>query len=421
MEQKINLEIKEVYGIDALRYLQMCCSAFHRPNPDLDQPNLAELLQKKDEEARAYKVGESKAEYRRFCAYKDGQIIAGMETVPYLSYFDGNPCGMSEIGEVISDPETRRSGAIRAIFLRIFQDMREQKQWLSFLHPFISEFYRKFGYEVATDYTVWEIPAEYLPKADNTGIKRYIGSAEQKADIQTVMNACRSRYNMALCYTDRQWEKFFKDIEPYTASQYCYLHYDAAGAPDGVLIYHMEEQPGDDPQKMNASHGVYFRDPAGLKSLLAYAATLSNYFKTLRLELSAQADITRILPEMVGGWGKKKAKRTTWQNGLSRVVDVAEILKLAKYRGTGKVTLKITDICCEWNDHTFTVEFSADSVQVTVTDDASPDMEMDINAFTSLILGRYSVDNWDYLPNVTLHGNEDDLRKVFYRKPLWMD
>ena len=358
MENKPILEIKEAYGMDALRFFQLCCASFHYTNEDLTKPNVAELLTKRDEENRSYTVGENRTIFKRFCAYKDGKIIGGMTSKPYLSYFDGKPCAMSGIGGVISDPETRRTGAVRAIFQEIFRDMRAQKQWLSHLYPFISEFYRKFGYEVSADNMAWEIPAEYLPKADNTGIKRYVGSDEQKADIKTVVNACRSQYNMAICLDDHEWEVFFKGIEPYTASRFCYLHYDATGAPDGMIAYRMVAQPGDDPQMMDASHGVYYRDPAGLKALLAFAATLSNYFKTFRMELSAQADVARVFHEMVGGWGKKNVKRSLTQMGLSRVIDVAEILKLAKYRGTGKVTLKISDAYCDWHDHTFTVDFS---------------------------------------------------------------
>lgn len=423
MENKPVLEIKEAYGMDALRYIQMCCAAFHRPNPSLNEPNVAELLQKKDDELRSYRTGDQEGEgvYKRFCAYKDGKIIAAMQTEPHLSYFDGKLCGMSEIGEVVSDPETRRTGAIRAIFLRIFQDMREQKQYLSFLHPFISDFYRKFGYEVATDYTIWEIPNDYLPPADNTGIKRYVGTEEQKADIKAVMNACRAQFNMGKAYVDYHWESFFKSIDPYATTRFCYLHYDAAGAPDGVLIYTMCDESAEETQTMDASHGLYFRDPAGLQALLAFAATLSNYFKKLRLSLSAQTDISRLIPEMHGGWGKKNTTRRTWQEGMSRVVDVAEILKLANYRGTGTVTIKVTDICCDWNTHCFTVDFSKSGANVVITDDAAPDIELDIAAFSAMILGRFSMDNCDYLPNVKVNGNEENLAKVFYFKPLWND
>lgn len=421
MDNKPVLEIKEVYGADALRFQQLCCASFHYKKDCLLQEDVAAALEKEDAEARAHLVGEAKTRFKRFCAYKDGQIIAGMTSKPYVSYFDGKPCHMSGIGGVVSDPETRRTGAIRAVFKEIFKDMRANQQWLSHLYPFISDFYRKFGYEVSTDMTTWEIPGDYLPKADNTGIKRYVATEEQKADIKAVVDACRSQFNMAIQLDDTDWESFFKGIHPYTTTRFCYLHYDEAGTPDGVMIYSMHDEDPNVTQVMDVSHGLYFRDPAGLRALLAYAATLCNYFSKLRLDLSAQTDISRILPEMVGGWGKKNVTRSIRQMGLSRVVDVEEILKLAKYRGTGKVTIRVADACCDWNNHCYTVDFTRDSVSVTVTDDAPADIELDIAAFSAMILGRYSIYTCDYLPNVKINGNVEELAKAFYFKPLWIE
>ena len=53
---------------------------------------------------------------------------------------------------------------------------------------------------------------------------------------------------------------------------------------------------------------------------------------------------------------------------------------------------------------------------VMVPDMVEPDAEMSINTFSSLILGRYSLEDVEYIPDFQLFGNAENLRKVLDEK-----
>lgn len=415
----MTMEIREVYGEEALRYAQLCCVAFHSTNDKLVQPEDAKKFLQEQQEKNQLKIGPRQNSLVRICAMKDQTIIAGMEIVPFAVNFDGNICDMGGIGGVLSDPETRRTGAIRAIFQKVFEKMRENGQYLSHLNPFTATFYRKFGYEMNCERILWKIPIEYLPVADNEGIVRYVGTEGQREDVKRVYEAYVRDINMAVAREDcAGWKHFFEEREPYGKARYAYLHYNSNGDPDGFLCYavkNLEETP----MILDATHGFYFSNVAGLRALLSYAATYGSYASKLQMYLPPHIDITSVMPELVGGWGKKNIIREIYMDGMSRVVDVKEVLRLARYKGKGTVCIAVRDSCCPWNNGSFRVEF--DGRASLVEEGGIPDIEMDIKAFSVMILGRFAMEQWEYLPDVSVHGNTENLEKVFYKKPIWME
>ena len=122
--------------------------------------------------------------------------------------------------------------------------------------------------------------------------------------------------------------------------------------------------------------------------------------------------------DSAGGWGKRNTERTVTNMGTSRVVDVEEILKMAAYRGTGRVCIRIyDDVYAPWNNDCFTVEFGEET---RVSRGGEPDIEMKVNSFSAGIMGRMDCSNLLLFPDVKVY-NDTDLDKVFYRKHVWME
>ena len=61
--------------------------------------------------------------------------------------FDGSPCQLGGIGGVATLPQYRRRGGIRACFREALPDMYGSGYDFSYLYPFSTAYYRKFGYE----------------------------------------------------------------------------------------------------------------------------------------------------------------------------------------------------------------------------------------------------------------------------------
>lgn len=59
---------------------------------------------------------------------------------------------MGGIAGVATWPENRRGGLVSKLLSKALARMNEEGQVLSCLHPFSVPFYRKFGWELYTDY-----------------------------------------------------------------------------------------------------------------------------------------------------------------------------------------------------------------------------------------------------------------------------
>ena len=92
-------------------------------------------------------------------------------------------------------------------------------------------------------------------------------------------------------------------------------------------------------------------------------------------------------------------------------LDIEKMLSLADFEG--KVTLKINDSLCPWNNDVFTL---SDGV---VTRGGTADAEAEIGIFSAMLLGR--CDNISLIPNFRIIKNEQALHRLFKPKDIWFD
>ena len=280
--------------------------------------------------------------------------------------------------------------------------MREKNQILSHLYPFRGDYYRKYDYEVSCEFTKWSIPTEYLRPSKNGEIRGFDGSDGMKQDIMDIYKVFSSDKN--LCIT-KNWEKFFKSVEPSMSERYAYLHY-TKGCPDGVLAYTFNTNTDRRPD-INV-HVFWYKNKSGIEGLLSLLSSLKDYSD--RCTVSCPDDLGGFI-EFNGGWGKRDAVKTIEFCGSSRVIDAEKILALADFNS--KACIKINDNYCPWNNDIFTIENGI------VTRGGTPDAECGIGTFSSLILGRY--DKLSLVPGLEIYNNEQNLKNLFRKKSMWLD
>ena len=420
MEQqtKTKIEIRDVAEKDQLRLRQLSSACFHyKDEKAVDAKTFAEELEKEQKRVADYSdMRGNKIEH--VGAYMGGRLVANATFNPYNMRFDGHDCCMSGVGGVISDPETRRSGAIRSIFLHQFEKMRRQGQIFSMLQPFSTEFYRQFGYEASLRKVLWDIPIELMPPASNEGIVRYEGTDAQKADIKRVYADYTEKLNLALVRDDGlHWKGHFEHFEPYKSDTFQYLHYDKNGRPDAFIAYVFKYKEGAG-CVMEAMDSLFYSNVDGLKALLAFLKTYYYHAERIKFFLPELVDISYLLPQL--NRADHVIERTYRNNWMARVVDAEEALKLARYYGSGSFTVRIEDAQCPWNQDAFSVSFGGGDTQVARGARDAADLVCDIRAFTTLITGKMGFDDIAYLPNATVNNNAENLQKAFYRKPLWI-
>lgn len=401
--------IKEFYGAEALQYRQLMCIMFRWKNERL-----------KDEESFKKELIEHDANpeegFFRMGAYADGKLYGAIEFSGHTVAFDGTECNMCGVGGVISDGNGPYKGAIKQIYYKAFEKMRENKQIFSHLYPFAENYYRQFGYDASAEFAFWDVPVERMLFPQYGKSVYFDGTEKMKADIESVYAKFRANRNLAVKKNEMQWSLFYNAREPYQGRS-MYVHYNAENEADGYIDYVAITKDGTQDLEVKT---LWYTTWEALKGCLSLFEKQRQYCNRVIIKLPKEADISAFI-ESTGGWGRKDKDviRSIKNNGTTRVVDVEEVLKIAKIDGAGEVCIAIVgDTYAPWNNGLYTVTFGKER---RVERGGKADIVMDINAFSSAILGRYSLDNLELLESVKVISNRENLKKVFYVKPIWIE
>lgn len=401
-------EIREFYGKEQIPYKKLCAVMFRYGIGKLtDEAKYAEELTEKD--------NNRPEDFMRLGAFYDDVLYAAIESYPYTVHFDGHLCKMSGIGGVIADFNAPVKGAMKEIYKEAFIRMREKKQLISHLFGFEENYYRQYGYDASCRDMIWQIPVEKLRIVKEGVVKPFDNSENMKQDIRRVCEAFSKDKNLYIRKTERDWETFFEERKAYTTDVLSFVHYSDAGEADAFMSYTVSANENR-PQDL-VTKELWFSDLSGLRGVLSYFATQRAYCDVIKITLPEHVDLS-FLTDSCGGWGKRDTFAENRHHGTSRIVDAEEILKLASYRGEGQLCIRIDgDVYAPWNNDCFMVKFGKDT---KVTRGGTPDIEMNINAFSAGILGKTNFENLLLLPEIkVLRENEFD--RVFYKKKLFME
>jgi len=346
---------------------------------------------------------------------EDGQTMMGfMSTTPYVVNFDGHACKMNGIGGVSTLPQYRRNGVIRSCFAKSLPAMYEEGYAFSYLYPFSSVFYRKFGYELCGEQVLYEVNLQAYSRFDIGG---HVVLAEGDAcfeDIKRVYRDFAARMNM-MCVREDDDYPWARDLDPAKDCVYTFVYYNSAGIPKGVMTFSKERTDGF--YAKLACKQFFFSDIEGLKGLLNHALAYTAYYSHICFRLPAHMDVLSVIPE----WPKLPYQRTLAHVGMARVVNVEQVLSLAKYRGEGTVRIEITDPQIPQNNGCFTVSFAQGKAISVTKEEGAPDVSMGITDFSRLIIGTHDFSQVEWLSGVTVYHPENGaLKNVFYKKPIFI-
>ncbi|MBQ2667970.1 MAG: GNAT family N-acetyltransferase, partial [Clostridia bacterium] len=294
-------------------------------------------IAKAKEEAEKEKTEEElkkAAKDRCFASFaEDGKTVYGcVNSHEYTCRFDGGTYLLGGIGGVSTLPPYRRKGAIRACITESLKDMYANDFTFSYLFPFSTEYYRKFGYEVAGVAHEWTLNLKDIRPRDVGGTMEQLFPGDDMSPLLEVYNQCFSDVNMSALrdtYSEELNEKnFMNDM------RYVYLWRNDAGKPRGLMISRKEHKDGK--TFLNCTHtfgcrcGFLFCDAEALNALLFFAkSAFSSDYDAIRFAALPQQSITSLVGE------NNEAECKPFWNGMLRVVNVQRVLENCRCRGTG--------------------------------------------------------------------------------------
>ena len=382
---------------------------------DLEKARAEAAREKTEEELR------EQARNRCFGALSDdGKILYGcVNSREYTCRFDGGAYKLGGIGGVSTLPPYRHNGAIRASLSASLRDMYENGFTFSYLYPFSTQYYRKFGYEVGAEARRWVMPLADIRPKDVGGTIEQIFPGDDFSPLLEVYDACFADCNMS-AVRDR-YDAGLEKAKLMEEHRYVYVWRNEAGAPRGLMIAHKTREDG--AVVMDCNHtfgaqnenGFLFCDMEALSALLFFVkSAFSADYDKISFTTRREIDLTSLVGE------NNSASCSMFWNGMLRVVNVRRVLENCNCRGTGCVRIAIEDTILPENCGTWKLTFAPGQVNFVEKTEEQPDVSLTINAFSALICGARDVHSLAWIPDAVVHNAAAPFAGVFYAKPCFM-
>ena len=327
----------------------------------------------------------------RWAAFEDdGQIMMSYFAVlPYMVQFDGKEYKMAGIGGVASLPQYRRRGGIRGCFEAALPSMYQDGVAFSYLYPFSTAYYRKFGYEMGCEKMQYHVRLSSMERFETSGSIHLLEPGKLlPEEIRQIYRTWQENYNMMVINEDFEYAWVGRS-NPVKDQEFTYVYRSGTGIPMGYMTVKTVHEP--DGRNLNCTR-FCFTCGEGLKGLFQVLLALGSNHEYVTLTLPTDVDMSLFFPEWSSGASARKLYA-----GMVRVVNVETVLKGARYIGSGKVSISISDGQIKENNGVFEVAFQdgrAVSVQKVC---GNGDVDMGINEFSHLIIGNGDVRSMEFM------------------------
>lgn len=340
-----------------------------------------------------------------------GEMTSTLSVSDYQIHFDGHVCKMGGIGGVASLPQYRRQGGIRSCFQRMLPDLYKQGYDFSYLYPFSTAYYRKFGYESCVQKLQVSIVLEQLtPDAAAGSFRLAQKHNPMAAAIKAIDRVWEHTYNMMVQHQDSDYG-WTEEFDPAGKQEFTYVYFDEADRPKAYTTFRKEDQP--DGRNLVCSR-FCFTDKEGFSGLMQLFKRLATDHTYVKLSLPATSSMEYLLPE----WSMRAVQRQMENAGMVRIINAKSALLKAAYLGSGRVTLQILDRQIPENNNCYTVTFASGRAVSVEESQEAPDAVMEISAFSALLSGVTDFrDAAQWFTGLEIR-NPESLWQVFYRKPL---
>lgn len=349
-----------------------------------------------------------------WAAFEDNgsEMMSALSISDFQVYFDGHSCKMGGIGGVSTLPQYRRKGGIRGCFEKALPSMYAEGYDFSYLYPFSTGYYRKFGYESCVQKYALTIHLGLLNPPAVQGQFLLVESKKSMADdIRSIDQVWENQYNMMVQH-DADYYGWCAKVDPAIKQEFTYVYFDASGTPKAYTTFHKADEANG---RNLICTRFCFIDKDGFSGLMNLFKCFSSDHMYAKFSLPTTTAMQYLMPE----WSMGAAQWSIQPAGMVRIIRVKDVLGKATYRGSGNLVLQIRDPQIPENNATFSITFSdgcADSVTET---NAEPDAVLNISTFSALICGITDFeDAAQWMNGLDIVHPQVCFDRIFYRKKL---
>lgn len=350
----------------------------------------------------------------RWAAFDDatGNMMSMLVVNDYCVRFDGCGCKMAGIGGVATLPQYRRRGGIRGCFEAMLPDLYASGYDFSYLYPFSTAYYRKFGYECCVQKYQVSVDLALLRPQDTAGSLHLVESGSPMTDAVRAIDAVwEKQYNMMVLHDAGDY-KWLEKQDPAVKQEFTYIYRAPDGTPKAYTVFTVANQP--DGRSLICSK-FFFTDKEGFSGLMGLFKSMASDHRFAKFPLPASVGMQYLFPE----WSQGAASWSIRTDGMVRVVNAMHALEKARYTGAGTVCLRILDPQIPENNQAFLVDFSGGRAESVISAQLPPDATLTVQSFSALISGVCDFSEAaEWMPGITVHRDTPVLSQIFYKKPL---
>ncbi|GAB5491773.1 MAG: GNAT family N-acetyltransferase [Phototrophicaceae bacterium] len=313
--------------------------------------------------------------------FENDKAVATAKIIPMTQNIRGVIYPMGGVAGVTSNPTTRRKGHVKALMLRLFEEMRSLNMPVSTLYPFRESFYERLGYSLFNHIKSVRFNASDMKPLLN---KDFAGSVDfvNNKDAWDIGRAFIRQYQTKIhgmgLFTDKALDFLYGTDDYWLA-----IARDDNGTVIGTMAYKIKAFQG-----TFEIHRFFTENSLGRYLLLQFIAKHIDqvsdvHFKTLP---------AHEFPETWFSDLSTKYDPDIWLTPMGRVIDV---LKLAGMKvGEGKIAIKVEDEFCPWNNGIFS--FEAHNGRLSVSEADTGDCALSIQAISALIYGTHNPNDFQW-------------------------
>ena len=353
---------------------------------------------------------------------KTGRMVSAISTLRHELFYEGDVISCGELHMVGSLPEVREAGAVRALIGQILRDYKERGDFFATLLPFSFAFYRKFGFEAASEMLVQKAAIDQFAGFCQEYEARQILCQEDVDQARALWHHFIGNYNLADLRDRQAWtygdggEFGSRDWQHMDKQPYSYIFHDQAAKARAYFSFIFIPGPRGPFTGTMKVTDLAFDSPQALRSIFAFIYGMRAKIRQVQMSLPADVDLSLMLPE------PDLMERELDSHYTARALNIEKILAAMSQPGErGSYSLHITDSFLPDNTGTYRVTFAQGKTESVQKGEGPADLALTVETFCQLAVGLIGLEAALYREGTLLKSKRELLKKVFRKRPVLLD
>jgi predicted acetyltransferase len=200
----------------------------------------------------------------------EGQIVSTLLCQPMPVYINGSPVSHSSTGAVATIPEARNKGCAGAMMAETVRLLRSEKVYLSSLWPFSYEYYRKYGWEIASETRSYSGPGKVFMELGDASKAREAVEGDLR-HVKAINDDWAQNYNCLTQRSDAWWDRVLDVKEPLKTDTHAMVLHMTDGRLDAYAAYKIG---GDDENRAIDVNEIAFLEAEHRRDMLALLGSM---------------------------------------------------------------------------------------------------------------------------------------------------